>query len=81
MSTGSRVLFTHLRNLSGWKSRRHAYQRWPESPVNESDLSIYQSTNEDIFGIGYCLQDSEDLVAFRMSPPTPLDRLVYDCLG
>jgi hypothetical protein len=81
VSTGSRVLFMHLRNLSGWISRCHSYERRPKSAVNESDLSIHQSTNEHIFGMGYYLKEREDLVAFRMGPPTPLNRLVYDCLS
>jgi hypothetical protein len=80
MSTGSRVLFMHLRNLSGWESRCHSYQSWPNSTVNECDLSIYKSTNQDIFGMSYCLEDGKNLVVFRMSPPAPLNWLVYDCL-
>src|SRR6267143_5522421 len=30
--------------------------------------------------MGYCLKDGEDLMAFRMSPPAPLNRLVDDRL-
>lgn len=76
--TGSRVLFMYLRNLSGWKSLRYSNQGRPKPAVDESDLSIYQTANKHIFGIGYCLQDGEDLVALRMSPPAPLNRLVDD---
>ena len=49
--------------------------------MDESDLSIHQTANEHIFGIGYCLKDSENLVALRMGPPTPLNRLVDDRLS
>jgi hypothetical protein len=70
----------YLRNLGGWKSLRCSNQWRPKSTVDESDLSIYKSTNEHIFGMGYCLKDDEDFVAFWMSPPASLNRLVDDRL-
>jgi hypothetical protein len=78
VSTGSRVLFMHLRNLGGWKSLRYSHQRRPKSAVNEGHLSIDETTDEYIFRISYRLQDGEYVVAFSMSPPAPSDRPVDD---
>ena len=72
------MLFTHLRNLSGWKSLRDSYQRWPKSAVNESHLSIHQAANKHIVRISHRLKDGEHVVAFRMRPPASFNRLVYD---
>ena len=49
--------------------------------MDKSSLSINEAANEDIFGIGYCLKDSENLVALRMGPPIPLNRPFDDGLG
>jgi hypothetical protein len=74
------VLLMYLRNLSGGKSLRYSNQRRPKPAVDESDLSIYKTANKHIFGIGYCLQDGENLLALRMGPPAPPNRLVDDRL-
>jgi len=81
VSTGGRVLFMYLRNLSGGKSLRCSNQCRPKPAVNESDFSIYETANKHIFGIGYCFKDGENLMAPRMSPPASLNRLVDDGLG
>jgi hypothetical protein len=75
------VLFMYLRSLSGRKSFRYSNQCRPKPAMDESDLSINETANEHIFGIGYGLKDSENLVALRMRPPAPLNRPVDDCLG
>jgi hypothetical protein len=68
----------NLRNLSGWKSLRYSYQRWPKSAVNEGHLSIDESTDEYFFRISYRLQDGEYVVAFSMRPPASSDGPVDD---
>jgi hypothetical protein len=70
------VFFMHLRNLCGRKSFRYSHQCRPKPSMDESDPSINQTANEYIVGIGYCLKDGENLLALRMGPPTPLNRLV-----
>jgi len=68
----------YLRDPSGGKSLRYSHHCRPKPPVDEGDSSIYKAANEHIFGIRYGLQDSENLVALRMSPPASLNRLVDD---
>ena len=75
------MLFMYLRSLSGRKSFRYSNQCRPKATMDKSYLSINEAANEDIFGIGYCLKDSENLVALRMGPPAPLNRPFDDGLG
>jgi hypothetical protein len=70
----------YLRSLSGWKSLRCSNHCRPKPAVDEGHFSIYKAANEHIFGIRYSLQDSENLVALRMSPPASLNRVVNDRL-
>jgi hypothetical protein len=49
--------------------------------VDESDLSIYKTANEHIFGIGYSLKDGENLVALWVSPPAAFNPRVDNRLG
>ena len=75
------VFFMHLGNSIGRKAAGDTCQRRPKAAVNESDFSIYQSTNQYIFGVSYRLKDGKNLTAFRMPPPTTLYRTIYDCFS
>lgn len=74
------MLFMYLRNLSTRKSLCYSNQCRPKAAMDECDSSINQTANEHLVGIGYCLKGGENLMALRMSPPTPLNRLVDDRL-
>jgi len=49
--------------------------------MDKSNLSIDETTYQDIFRIGHRLKDREDLMTFRVSPPTSFDWFVDNHLG
>ena len=75
------MLLMYLCDLSGGKSFRNSNQCRPKPAMHESDLPIYQTANEHIVRIGYCLEDGENLMVLRMGPPASLNRLVDNRLS
>jgi hypothetical protein len=49
--------------------------------MDKSYLALDETANENFLGIRHRLKDCEDLMTFRVSPPTSLDGLAGNHLG
>lgn len=60
------------------KVLRRTNERWPEAAVDEGDLAVDETADEDILSLANCPCELEDLVAPRMRPPTPANGSARD---
>ena len=78
VAPGGRVYFMDLGKALPGKALRRANERRPQAPMNEGDLAIDESADEDVVAPANALRELEDFVAPRMRPPTPLNRFARD---
>jgi hypothetical protein len=51
--------------------RCRPHERWPQTPVDVSDFIIYETTHKNLIRVSYCSSQSDNVMTFRMCPPTP----------
>ena len=78
VATRRRVLLNNLRTLPGRKAPGEPNQRRPESAMNERDLSVNESADENLIRLGNRFEDLEDVMTPWVCPPTPGDRFTND---
>lgn len=81
VATRRRVLLNNLRKLPGRKAPGEPNQRRPESAMNERDLSVNESADENLIRLGNRFEDLEDVMTPRVCPPAPGDRFTDDGFG
>ena len=75
------VLLNDLRKLPGRKAPGEPNQRRPKSAMNERDLSINESADENLIRLGNRFEDLEDVMTPWVCPPAPGDRFTDDGFG
>jgi hypothetical protein len=81
MAATRRVLLAYFRDLLTWKSGGKSNQRRPQASMHQSDLSLDQTTNKNIFRLSHSFEYREDLMTLWMTPPTPFDWSARNYLG
>ncbi len=77
----SRMFLSYLRELASREVLRRSYECRPNPFVYESHLIADKTTDENIGRVRYAFKGSEDMIPFRVAPPTPLNRLVGNSLN